>query len=100
MPLQGNAAVSLDRPRPQRAIGVIYRPEIERLSHYFAAQRRSGQFSESANPKRGGIQSICLNKFGAPEVGAKPGAATIASSSQRRGARLRPYAADTATNVT
>jgi erythromycin esterase-like protein len=38
LPLQGDAAPSLDQPRLQRAIGVIYRPETERLSHYFEAQ--------------------------------------------------------------
>lgn len=27
----------LSRPRLERAIGVIYRPETERLSHYFEA---------------------------------------------------------------
>ena len=31
------------RPRLERAIGVIYRPETERLSHYFNA-RLSEQF--------------------------------------------------------
>jgi erythromycin esterase-like protein len=31
----------LDRPRLERAIGVIYRPETERISHYFAARLRS-----------------------------------------------------------
>jgi erythromycin esterase-like protein len=29
---------ALDRPRLERAIGVIYRPETERQSHYFAAK--------------------------------------------------------------
>ncbi|MEZ0229614.1 MAG: erythromycin esterase family protein [Planctomycetota bacterium] len=29
---------ALDEPRPERAIGVIYRPETERLSHYFDAR--------------------------------------------------------------
>ena len=33
----------LDRPRLQRAIGVIYRPATERMSHYFDA-RLPGQF--------------------------------------------------------
>ena len=33
----------LDEPRLQRAIGVIYRPETERLSHYFEA-RLAAQF--------------------------------------------------------
>jgi erythromycin esterase-like protein len=28
----------LARPRPERAIGVIYRPETERTSHYFTAR--------------------------------------------------------------
>jgi erythromycin esterase-like protein len=41
--LRGDAAVGLDDPRLQRAIGVIYRPETERLSHYFEA-RISDQF--------------------------------------------------------
>jgi erythromycin esterase-like protein/adenine/guanine phosphoribosyltransferase-like PRPP-binding protein len=41
----GDAALrtALRGPRPQRAIGVIYRPETERLSHYFDA-RLSEQF--------------------------------------------------------
>jgi erythromycin esterase-like protein len=35
----GGAAVArLCRPRLERAIGVIYRPETERLSHYFSAR--------------------------------------------------------------
>ena len=33
----GQAAASLHRPRLERAIGVIYRPETERASHYFHA---------------------------------------------------------------
>lgn len=38
--LRDDAAVAraLDKPRLQRAIGVIYRPETERLSHYFHAR--------------------------------------------------------------
>lgn len=32
------AAVALDEPRLERAIGVIYRPETERQSHYFHAR--------------------------------------------------------------
>jgi erythromycin esterase-like protein len=38
--LRGNAAVAeaLAPPRLQRAIGVIYRPETERQSHYFHAR--------------------------------------------------------------
>lgn len=36
LPLRGNrAATALEQPRLQRAIGVIYRPETERMSHYF-----------------------------------------------------------------
>jgi erythromycin esterase-like protein len=40
LPLQGGGAVLdlLSQPRIQRAIGVIYRPESERVSHYFQAQ--------------------------------------------------------------
>jgi erythromycin esterase-like protein len=35
----GDAAIArLCRPRLERAIGVIYRPETERLSHYFSAR--------------------------------------------------------------
>ncbi len=34
---RGEAATILDEPRLQRAIGVIYRPETERASHYFTA---------------------------------------------------------------
>lgn len=33
----GDVGVALRRPRLERAIGVIYRPETERESHYFAA---------------------------------------------------------------
>ena len=36
-------AAELDQPRPERAIGVIYRPQSERVSHYFNA-RLSHQF--------------------------------------------------------
>jgi erythromycin esterase-like protein len=32
------APEELERPRLERAIGVIYRPETERLSHYFEAR--------------------------------------------------------------
>ncbi len=39
----GEATRGLARPRLERAIGVIYRPETERASHYFSA-RLSGQF--------------------------------------------------------
>jgi hypothetical protein len=41
--LSGEIAVELGRPRLQRAIGVIYRPQTERLSHYFDA-RLGAQF--------------------------------------------------------
>jgi len=34
----GTAVAPLCRPRLERAIGVIYRPETERLSHYFSAR--------------------------------------------------------------
>jgi erythromycin esterase-like protein len=39
LPLRGGASSSelLDQTRLERAIGVIYRPETERLSHYFEA---------------------------------------------------------------
>jgi erythromycin esterase-like protein/predicted phosphoribosyltransferase len=45
LPLRGGGAVAdrLHEPRLQRAIGVIYRPETERLSHYFEA-RLTDQF--------------------------------------------------------
>lgn len=45
LPLRGNsaAAEALREPRLERAIGVIYRPETERLSHYFES-RLSDQF--------------------------------------------------------
>jgi erythromycin esterase-like protein len=38
--LRGNseAILGLRRPRLERAIGVIYRPETERMSHYFSAR--------------------------------------------------------------
>jgi erythromycin esterase-like protein len=35
---EGVARELLRRPRLERAIGVIYRPETERLSHYFHAR--------------------------------------------------------------
>ena len=40
LPLRGDArlAEALDKPRLERAIGVIYRPESERVSHYFRAR--------------------------------------------------------------
>jgi erythromycin esterase-like protein len=40
LPLRGNArlADALEEPRLERAIGVIYRPETERASHYFEAR--------------------------------------------------------------
>jgi erythromycin esterase-like protein len=40
LPLRGNAsmAAALGKPRLERAIGVIYRPETERASHYFEAR--------------------------------------------------------------
>jgi erythromycin esterase-like protein len=41
--LRGEAAEALRTPRLERAIGVIYRPETERASHYFSA-RLAGQF--------------------------------------------------------
>ncbi len=38
LPLRGNsAAMPLERERLERAIGVIYRPDTERMSHYFFA---------------------------------------------------------------
>jgi erythromycin esterase-like protein len=42
LPLAGGARDSalLSKPRLERAIGVIYRPETERLSHYFRADLR------------------------------------------------------------
>ena len=33
-----DATSALGEPRLQRAIGVIYRPETERLSHYYLAE--------------------------------------------------------------
>jgi erythromycin esterase-like protein len=45
LPLTGaHVADALAGPRPERAIGVIYRPETERASHYFTA-RLPQQFS-------------------------------------------------------
>jgi erythromycin esterase-like protein len=40
LPLRGNSrmAEALEEPRLERAIGVIYRPETERASHYFEAR--------------------------------------------------------------
>ena len=35
---EGSAALQLREPRLERAIGVIYRPETERASHYFGAR--------------------------------------------------------------
>ena len=46
----GTAVDRLRQPRLQRAIGVIYRPETERLSHYVEA-RLSDQF-DAADPHR------------------------------------------------
>jgi erythromycin esterase-like protein len=40
LPQGDEMAVDLRGPRLERAIGVIYRPETERLSHYFHAQLR------------------------------------------------------------
>jgi erythromycin esterase-like protein len=39
LPLRGQSAIleALDHDRLERAIGVIYRPETERVSHYFEA---------------------------------------------------------------
>lgn len=38
LPLRGNAAArALDEERLERAIGVIYAPQTERMSHYFQA---------------------------------------------------------------
>ncbi len=41
--VNGDAAQALAEPRLERAIGVIYRPETERQSHYFFAHL-AGQF--------------------------------------------------------
>jgi len=41
--LTGEISVELRRPRLQRAIGVVYRPQTERISHYFEA-RLGAQF--------------------------------------------------------
>jgi erythromycin esterase-like protein len=41
--LTGDPSVELRHPRLQRAIGVIYRPQTERISHYFNA-RLAAQF--------------------------------------------------------
>ena len=38
LPEESRAAGALSEPRLERAIGVIYRPESERLSHYFHAR--------------------------------------------------------------
>ena len=40
---RGKASAQLRSPRLERAIGVIYHPETERASHYFAASL-AGQF--------------------------------------------------------
>jgi erythromycin esterase-like protein len=37
VPLDGEVPLAMDRPRLQRAIGVVYRPESERWSHYTPA---------------------------------------------------------------
>jgi erythromycin esterase-like protein len=49
LPIRGSAAVAerLAGPRLERAIGVIYRPETERASHYFTA-RLASQFDAVA----------------------------------------------------
>jgi erythromycin esterase-like protein len=36
--IPNDATAALEVPRLQRAIGVIYRPETERMSHYFEAR--------------------------------------------------------------
>jgi erythromycin esterase-like protein len=38
VPSDGGAALALREPRLERAIGVIYRPQAERVSHYFHAR--------------------------------------------------------------
>jgi erythromycin esterase-like protein len=40
LPLRGSGALmdALGEPRLQRAIGVVYRPDSERASHYFHAR--------------------------------------------------------------
>lgn len=44
LPLRSNrAAVALEADRLERAIGVVYRPDTERQSHYFRASL-AGQF--------------------------------------------------------
>jgi erythromycin esterase-like protein len=43
LPIRDAVETALARPRLERAIGVIYRPETERASHYFRA-RLSSQF--------------------------------------------------------
>jgi erythromycin esterase-like protein len=43
LPLEGDIAEELRDERLERAIGVIYRPQTERQSHYFQA-RLSDQF--------------------------------------------------------
>jgi erythromycin esterase-like protein len=43
LPLRGRRLAGLSEPRLERAIGVIYRPETERASHYFHANLL-GQF--------------------------------------------------------
>jgi erythromycin esterase-like protein len=40
---EGSVAQALNQPLIERAIGVIYRPETERVSHYFR-RRMPGQF--------------------------------------------------------
>lgn len=37
----GESLLHLEEPRLERAIGVIYRPDTERISHYFQAKLRS-----------------------------------------------------------
>ena len=37
LPLHTGLSHALDQPLPERAVGVIYRPETEQLSHYFRA---------------------------------------------------------------
>ena len=52
--LRGNAelAEALAAPRLQRAIGVIYRPETERHSHYFHAACRASSTRSSISTRR------------------------------------------------
>jgi erythromycin esterase-like protein len=61
---------ALNKPRLERAIGVIYRPETERLSHYFHC-RLPGQFDAVIHIDRT-MALIPFERTGVSETGEAP----------------------------